>query len=170
MIKRVTKNKCSNSNLFIKYHTTPSTLTSSHIGTFCYCREKESGIMVECGKCRDWFHDECINLTLNEMKSILIYFCPCCLKRNDKLKIIYKDYSKEHTKPLFKLYTILSVHNLYLYHILLEMYKILKFQSPYCLYELFNKTKSDRTGLSISHPDVPLSKQKQIFIFEENNF
>ena len=155
-----------NSNLSIKYNVTPLTLLAVSRNTFCYCQEGESGLMIECGKCRNWFHDECINLTHSNIKSILIYFCPCCIKKNNHLKIIYKDYIKEHTKPLFKSHHILTVYNLYTYHVLLEIYKILKFRTPYCLYEIFSTVNSNRKGLTISNPGVLLSRQKKTFIYQ----
>ena len=43
-------------------------------------------------------------------------------------------YCKEHTKPLFEKHRILSVHNLYSYHSFMEVFRILKFRSPPCLY------------------------------------
>ena len=46
-------------------------------------------------------------------------------------------YQKEHTKPLFKTYEILAIHNLYAYHCFIELFKILKFRQPYSLYESF---------------------------------
>ena len=45
----------------------------------------------------------------------------------------YIDYTKEHTNSLFIKQEILTVFNLYPYHCLLELYKILKFRTPYCI-------------------------------------
>ena len=106
--------------------------------TFCFCRKGESDLMIECNKCKDWYHNTCLNLSESEINEILIFFCPECKAANPSHKIVRKDYSKEHTKPLFKKYGILSVYNLYPYYNLLELYKILKFRTPYCMYELFN--------------------------------
>ena len=86
--------------------------------------------MIECNK-------ECIGLNQSEIKQILVYFCNNCLESDSLFKIIYKDYNDEHTKPLFNSHKILTVHNLYVYHTLLETYKTLKFRSPYCIFELF---------------------------------
>ena len=52
-------------------------------------------------------------------------------------------YIKEHTKPLFKSNEILTVQNLYTYHTYMEVYKILKHQSPtsiYSQYKISNRT------------------------------
>ena len=45
-------------------------------------------------------------------------------------------YEREHSKPLFKKYNFLTVHNLYKYHCLLEMFKIVKLRKPMPVYEL----------------------------------
>ena len=39
-------------------------------------------------------------------------------------------YRKEHTKPLFKKYNILTVQNLYHFHTFMEIFKILKYRLP----------------------------------------
>ena len=50
-------------------------------------------------------------------------------------------YCKEHTKPLFEQYGILTVHNIYKYHTSLEMLKILKHRTPILMYEKFKLSK-----------------------------
>ena len=98
----------------------------------------------------------------------MIYFCPCCLSQHKNLKIVYKDYSKEHTKPLFTSNNILNVYNLYSYHVLLELYKILKFRTPYCLYSIVSTTESNygSKGLSIPIPKCCIKSQKQAFFYK----
>ena len=49
-------------------------------------------------------------------------------------------YEKEHTKPLFKAQNLLTVHNLYKYTCLLQMFKIIKLEQPKSLLSLFNKS------------------------------
>lgn len=55
-----------------------------------------------------------------------------------------KFFQKEHTKPLFNKHSIMNVHNLYLYHCINDVFKILKFRTPISLYSLFNL--SNRIG------------------------
>ena len=50
-------------------------------------------------------------------------------------------YKKEASKPLFNEHNILTVHNLYKYHCLLEMFKVIKLRTPMSMYELFNRSK-----------------------------
>ena len=125
--------------------------------------------MVECGKYRNWFHEQCIIETESQLRSIVIYFCSSCLELNNNLKIVYKDYSKEHTKALFNSNHIVNVYNLYSYHTLLELYKILKFRTPYCLFSIYGISGSTGRGLSIPVPKISLAIQKRTFIYESIN-
>ena len=133
---------------------------------YCVCSEGESGQMIECGKCHNWYHFECVNLLQGGANQILIYFCQSCLNDHPKLKLIYKDYSRDHTKPLFKKHEILTVHNLFVYHILLELYKILKFRTPYCMYDLINPYTSSRGGIYFRVPEVNISPQQRSFSYQ----
>ena len=66
---------------------------------YCYCREGESGLMIECGKCKEWFHNTCLNLPESTLNQTLLYFCKECILKDSRksLKIVSIDYSKEHT-------------------------------------------------------------------------
>ena len=81
-------------------------------------------------------------------------------------KIIYKDYTKEHTKPLFKKHEILSIHNLYPYYCLLELYKILKFRTPYSLFELLKLLDGRSGNLNLAVPMTSLQCQRQSFFYQ----
>ena len=152
-----------NSGLSVKYKVPPQ----STIGDiFCHCNNYADGFMVECGKCKNWFHDKCTDYTMSELNQILIYFCHTCLSNNDNLQIIFKDYSKEHTKPLFRKQDILTIYNLYPYHSLLELFKILKFRVPYSLYEIFSLMNKDSNNLLIRLPETSLRCQKQTFVYQ----
>ena len=56
-------------------------------------------------------------------------------------------FELEHSKPLFNINEILTVHNLYNYHTLLCVSKLLKFHSPISLFSLFNLSKRKETLL-----------------------
>ena len=150
-----------NSNLAIEYIIPPEKQN-----TFCNCSKGEHGLMIECGKCNNWYHSECINLSQGEINQILIYFCQTCLNYHPNLKIIYKDYSKEHTKPLFTKYELLTIHNLFPYHLLLELYKVLKFRTPYCIFNLFSSHTSNRGGINFRVPEIIISIQQKTFLFQ----
>ena len=128
--------------------------------------------MIECFKCKNFFHDECIGLNEWDIKQILVYFCTDCIEyyntiEHYSLKIIYKNYIKEHTKSLFNSHNILTVHNLYTYHTLLELYKILKFRSPYCVFELFSSLIGTRQmDLTIPVPKDTMQCQRLSFVHQ----
>ena len=45
--------------------------------TYCYCKLRASGSMVQCDDCMDWFHYRCANLDENFM-SLEDWFCRNC--------------------------------------------------------------------------------------------
>ena len=55
-------------------------------------------------------------------------------------------YEKEHTKPLFNINKLMTVHNLYIYQMLNCTYKLLKFRTPIALHSCF-KTSNRKEGL-----------------------
>ena len=56
-------------------------------------------------------------------------------------------YMREHTKPIFNSTEILTIHNLFKYHTLLGVVKILKFRTPISLYSCFNTSTRKGTFL-----------------------
>ena len=170
-IKQFYCSECLNNNheLFITYNKSP--ILTNPNGIYCYCKDSEYGQMVECGKCNDWFHHECIELTEQEIRLLQVFFCTNCLQTHNNLNLMFKDefdYIKEHTKPLFNNNNILSVYNLYPYHMLLELYKILKFRVPYCMFDLFVDTSMSRhsRGLTIPGPVTRLNFQRKTFLYQ----
>ena len=126
--------------------------------------------MIECGKCKEWFHNICLNLHESTLNQTLLYFCKECLSRDTRksLRIITIDYSKEHTKPLFKKHDILSIFNLYPYFCLIELYKALKFRIPY---ELFQRIPNPSgRNLTLMIPAHTIRCQKQTFVHQTTLF
>ena len=64
---------------------------------------------------------------------------------NQKLGIEF--FTKEHTKPLFRENMILTVNNLYYYHITVSVYKVLNSRVPIALYSIFTLSKRKETLL-----------------------
>ena len=60
--------------------------------------------------------------------------CPC---KTFSEHMAPKDFSLEHTKPLFIKHNLLTVHNIYILRSLLELLKIIKFHSPISMYSFF---------------------------------
>ena len=75
---------------------------------------------------------------------------------------MYPDYSKEHTKQLFNSNNLLTVSNLHNYFTLTELYKVLKFRTPYSVFSKF--VISDRKNMLILNK-VKLDKRKSHFVF-----
>ena len=55
---------------------------------FCTCRKPESGFMINCDQCGEWYHGRCVGLTEAEGKIMVegdvSYVCVQCLQRDRK--------------------------------------------------------------------------------------
>ena len=91
------------------------------------------------------------------------YYNTCARIRTFDDHIAIKSYTLEHTKPIFNDKEILSLENLYLYHSFTEVFKILKFQSPISLFQLFSLSNRD-TRLMLLMPKVKLEKSRVNFL------
>ncbi|KAF9428426.1 hypothetical protein BGZ94_002445 [Podila epigama] len=45
---------------------------------YCLCRTAESGMMVECDECHEWYHGTCVRVSKREASSKSNYICPIC--------------------------------------------------------------------------------------------
>ncbi|KAF9394568.1 hypothetical protein BGX21_010311 [Mortierella sp. AD011] len=45
---------------------------------YCLCRTSESGMMVECDECHEWYHGPCVRVTKREASIKSNYICPIC--------------------------------------------------------------------------------------------
>ncbi|KAI1313921.1 hypothetical protein EDD11_002384 [Mortierella claussenii] len=45
---------------------------------YCLCRTSESGMMVECDECHEWYHGPCVRVTKREASTKSNYICPVC--------------------------------------------------------------------------------------------
>ena len=93
------------------------------------------------------------------------YYQTCARTRTFAENMAPKMYTLEHTKPLFNEHELLSLENLYTYHTFMEVFKLLKFQSPISLRELFTLSHISHK-LTLILPRVSLNKRKQNFIFK----
>ena len=67
-------------------------------------------------------------------------------------------FRKEPSKPLFVEQNLLTIHNLYIYHCCLEIFKILKFRTPISLNSMFK--------LSLRKPTrVIIQKRTEFFAY-----
>ncbi|KAK8154137.1 PLU-1-like protein-domain-containing protein [Phyllosticta citribraziliensis] len=45
---------------------------------FCICRKPESGMMIECEVCHEWYHGKCLKIARGKVKEDDKYTCPIC--------------------------------------------------------------------------------------------
>ena len=96
---------------------------------------------------------KCIRILFVDNSSYLDKFKTCARSRplNDQILGV-PFYIQEHTKPLFKENNILTVRNLYYYHMFLNTYKILNFRIPISLYSMFTLSYRKETLLITTIP------------------
>ncbi|KAG2174221.1 hypothetical protein INT43_004242, partial [Umbelopsis isabellina] len=51
---------------------------NSNVEVFCICRSPESGLMIECDTCGEWYHGNCVRVSRREAKAQTSYVCPIC--------------------------------------------------------------------------------------------
>ena len=84
---------------------------------------------------------KCIRIMFGDREAYLNKLCTSARTRTRAdQKLGNEFYEKEHTKPLFRINNLLTVHNLYKYTCLCEMFKIVKLEHPPSLFSLFHKS------------------------------
>ena len=74
-----------------------------------------------------------------------------------------KSFALEPSKPLFNKHKILNLQNLFIYHLFMETFKVLKFRSPMSIQNLLTfLPKNDKRRLKV--PLVKLQKTKHNFV------
>ena len=92
----------------------------------------------------------CIRLLFGDLETYLSKQETCARTRPyGSQKLGCKFYIKEHTKPLFNRLKILTVQNLFKYRCITEIFKIMKFRTPYSLFELINLSSRDSSNAII---------------------
>ena len=96
------------------------------------------------------------------------YYETCARTRTYDQHMAKKDFSLEHTKPIFNGMNLLSLHHLHIYHTFLEIFKLFKFKTPLSLHELF--TFSPRsTSMILIIPKTNIDLAKSNFIFQSSS-
>ena len=52
--------------------------SQSNRDVFCICRRPESGMMIECELCHEWYHGKCLKIARGKVKEDDKYTCPIC--------------------------------------------------------------------------------------------
>ena len=63
-------------------------------------------------------------------------------------------YEKEHSKPIFNKFFIMTVHNLYVYHCSNETSKIMKYKTPISMFNVLKTSNRKTTQMMTPTPDI----------------
>ena len=58
-------------------------------GIWCICRKAESGLMIECDVCHEWYHSSCLKVPRLVVRSSSNYVCPICLAADTTKKFTH---------------------------------------------------------------------------------
>ena len=84
----------------------------------------------------------CMRIMFGDKNAFLDKFKTSVRTRSLDSQVLGEEfYRKEHTKPLFNKNKILAAQNLYVYHVILNTYKIIKTHIPISLYSCFTRSK-----------------------------
>ena len=79
---------------------------------------------------------QCIRILFGNLEAYLNKLSTCARARPYGSQRLGQEFhQREHTKPIFNNLKILTVQNLFKYHCISELFKIIKFRCPYPLYE-----------------------------------
>jgi hypothetical protein len=85
---------------------------------------------------------KCMRIMFGDTEAFLDKFRTCARSREYGSQILGQEfYEEEHTKPLFTRHDMLTVHNLYRYHCIVETYKVIRLRQPIAIYGLFNRSR-----------------------------
>ena len=84
---------------------------------------------------------KCLRVLFGDSKAYNDKFKTCARTRAKEYQLLSTAFfEKEHSKPIFNKNNLLTVHHLYKYYCLLEMFKIIKLRMPISLYSMFNRS------------------------------
>ena len=93
---------------------------------------------------------QCVRILFGDLDAYLEKQSTCARARPYKQqKLGTNFYKKEHTKPIFNRLKILTVQGLFKYHCTNEFFKIIKFRSPYPLYEEISISQRNSSNVAI---------------------
>ena len=106
----------------------------------------------------------CVRILFGDLDTYLDKQSTCARARPfNYQKLGAKYYQKEHTKPIFSKLKILTVHGLFKYHCISEIFKIIQSRCPYSLYQSINISKRDTSHMII------LPKKSNTFLYKASH-
>ena len=93
------------------------------------------------------------------------FYATCARVRTYQQHTFPRNFCLEHTKPLFKKHSIMTIQNMYVYHTFLDLFKILKTHIPISLYSLFNQIQRG-INFKLHLPRLTLDISKNNFVFK----
>ena len=92
------------------------------------------------------------------------YYETCARTRTYAEHMAKKDYCLEHTKPLFCEQKLLNLHNLYVLHTFMLLFKTIKFHEPISIFNLLMLSNRDNS-LLLRLPLLRLDVSQQNFVY-----
>lgn len=67
-----------------EYKASNGTFTPDRVAVYCKCEMpyNPDDLMIQCERCKDWFHPICVNLTMDQIKRLTSFFCSECEANN----------------------------------------------------------------------------------------
>lgn len=95
------------------------------------------------------------------------YYKTCARARTYAEHMACKNYSLEHTKSLFNEQKLLNLHNLYVLHTFMLLFKTIKFHAPISVFNLFIQSNRN-SSLLLRLPKVNLESSQHNFVYKSS--
>ena len=107
---------------------------------------------------------KCIRIMFGDQDAYMAKFETCARTRTFESRILGREFfQREPSKPLFCNNSLLTVHNLYKYHCIVEMFKVVKLRIPISIYELMKRSRRRDNYFISLHPS-------SLFDYQASNF
>ena len=75
------------------------------------------------------------------------FYETCARVRTYEEHMAPKVFCQEHTKPIFNECNILTIHNLYVLHTVMELFKVMKYHVPISIFNILQFSNRDTNHL-----------------------
>ena len=97
------------------------------------------------------------------------YYETCARTRTYQHHQAIKNFTLEHTRPLFIKYNLLSLHHLHIYHTLIDHFKLLKLNIPISVSEIFQLSiRTSNLPVTLPLTRTELAKRNFVLLSLEN--